>query len=141
MLSWTNNCVFFILFKHFFASVGWMQLITYTVYLVTLYGFSVENQMQFATTQLNKLKQVNIFNSTFHIWYDTDLFSVYLWIFYFFLLFCFLLFYHITRTATVSTDYLSNTKTDKCFVIKLLKKSQGTLFLSLTTKKVCKILS
>lgn len=31
---------------------------------------SVENQMHFATAQLNKLKQVNIFNSTFHIWHD-----------------------------------------------------------------------
>ncbi|XP_076451800.1 beclin-1-like [Babylonia areolata] len=31
---------------------------------------SVENQMQFATTQLNKLKQVNVLNSTFHIWHN-----------------------------------------------------------------------
>ncbi|XP_076459991.1 beclin-1-like [Babylonia areolata] len=31
---------------------------------------SIENQMQFATAQLNKLKQVNVFNSTFHIWHS-----------------------------------------------------------------------
>ncbi|KAL8585049.1 hypothetical protein ACOMHN_043685 [Nucella lapillus] len=31
---------------------------------------SIENQMQFAAAQLNKLKQVNVFNSTFHIWHS-----------------------------------------------------------------------
>ncbi|KAK7112303.1 beclin-1-like [Littorina saxatilis] len=31
---------------------------------------SVENQLQFANGQLNKLKQVNVFNSTFHIWHN-----------------------------------------------------------------------
>ncbi|KAL8618007.1 hypothetical protein ACOMHN_040231 [Nucella lapillus] len=31
---------------------------------------SVENQMQLSTAQLNKLKQVNVFNSTFHIWHS-----------------------------------------------------------------------
>nr|KAG5713545.1 hypothetical protein BaRGS_024593 [Batillaria attramentaria] len=31
---------------------------------------NVENQMQYCTGQLNRLKQVNVFNTTFHIWHS-----------------------------------------------------------------------
>lgn len=30
--------------------------------------FSVDNQLKYAQTQLDKLKKTNVFNTTFHIW-------------------------------------------------------------------------
>jgi len=39
------------------------------VVVVVVVVYSVDNQLRYAKTQLDRLKKTNVFNTTFHIWY------------------------------------------------------------------------